>query len=98
MDQKAASSAHIVARAGVQLIAVRHALEGLHVAKGVRSWRKRTNANLALAIRIIAAGSRLTAAAAGGVDVRAIKSSAIKMVLADRVRVRTASCSIELGY
>ncbi len=51
---------------------IKHYLESVHVSQGVGSLRERTHALLALTGRVVPARSRLSAAAASGVDVRSI--------------------------
>lgn len=69
VDEETRATTHGVGGRRVEFIAIVHTLECLHVAQGICTGRQRTHANLAFAIRVIAAGSGLTAAAASGVDI-----------------------------
>lgn len=95
MNQKARATAHVVGGRRIQVVAVRHALEGVHVAQSVRSLRQRANADLTLARRIIAARTRLAAAASVSVDVRPIVSRSVEVVVAHRVSVRSAGGDVQ---
>lgn len=91
VDKEARTTAHGVGSGGVELIAVVHALKGLHVAKCVRSRRQRAYTNLALAAGIVAAGTRLTAATARSVDVGAVESRSIETMGTDVIGIWAAS-------
>lgn len=95
MDQESRSAAHIVRRRRVQIVAVVHALEGSHVAKGVGALGQRANGHLALAGRVVSARSRLAAAAAIGINVATIISCPSKVVLGLRVGVRATSGHVQ---
>lgn len=43
VNQEARPAAHVVGRCGIQVVAVRHALEGVHVSKSVCALRKRSS-------------------------------------------------------
>lgn len=95
VNQKARASTHVVGGRRVQIVAVRHALEGVHISQGVRSLRERTDADLALAGRIVAARSRLATAASISVNVRAIEGGSIKVMVAHGVSVRSAGSYVQ---
>lgn len=97
VDQEARSAAHVVGGRGVELVAVVHALEGHHVTESVGALGKRSDRDLALARRVVSAGARLARAAASGVDVSSVVSSAVEVVAALGVGVRTASGQVERG-
>jgi len=69
VDEEAAAPTHIVGGGGVEVIAVWHTLEGVHVAKGVSALWKRAHTHLALTARVIAARARLPTAAAIGLQI-----------------------------
>jgi hypothetical protein len=48
VDEEAGATAHVVGGGRVQLVAVRHALEGLHVAQGVGALGEGADTHLAL--------------------------------------------------
>ena len=68
MDQETRASTHVVRGRWVQVIAVWHTLEGVHVSEGVGSWWQWTDTLLASARWIISAGTRLATATAPGVN------------------------------
>jgi len=91
VNQEARAAAHVVGGVGVQLVAVRHALEGLHVAEGVAPLRKRADVHLTLAGRVVAARARSATAAIIGINPRAIIGGSVEVVGTLRVGVRTTS-------
>jgi hypothetical protein len=95
VDEEARATAHVIGAGRVKIVAVRHALEGVHVSKGVVSLRKRANALLALARRVVAARAAGSAAASGCVDVRSIVAGTIEVVLALAVCIRATSCDVQ---
>jgi len=98
VNQETRATAHAVAAGGVELVAVRHALVGVHVAQGVGSRRKRTDVLLAGARRVVAARSALAAAGIGGVDFRTIVTNAGEAVRGDVVGVRATSREVQGSY
>lgn len=55
VNEKSRATAHVVRAGWVQIVAIRHALECVHVSKSVGALRKGSNALLALARRVVAA-------------------------------------------
>jgi len=97
VNQEAGASAHGVGRRGVQLVAVVHALEGGHGAQSVGTLRQRTNRDLALAGRVVAARARLSTASTSGIDVRTIIASSVEVVSTLRVGVGATSGRVQGG-
>ncbi len=69
MDEEPASATHAVGGSRVQVVAIGHSLESVHVAESVSSFGEWSHRHLALAGRIVAAASALTTAAVSSVDV-----------------------------
>ena len=97
VNQKTRATTHTVGRRRIQLIAVVHSLESLHVAQGISALRKRTNRDLALATGVVAARSWLARAGTGGVNVGTIIASAREVVTTLGVGVRTTSGRVQGG-
>jgi hypothetical protein len=94
VNQESRSAAHVVRGVWVKHVAVRHALEGHHVAQAVLALGKGADGHLALAAGVVSARARLAAAAAGGVDHWAIEAHALEVVFALGVGIGASSLEV----
>jgi hypothetical protein len=96
VDQKSRAAAHVVGARGVQVVAIVHALESAHVAKGVGALRKGAHRDLALARGVVAAAAGLTAAGTVSIDLTAVERGTVKMMGTLRVSVWSTSGDVVL--
>ena len=95
MDEELRAAAHVVGRGRVQVIGIRIALVGEHVAQGVGSLRKGSDVFLALARWVVAARPGRTTAATGGINPGTVVGGAIEVVAALGVGVRAAGGGVQ---
>lgn len=96
VDKEARATTHVVAARGIQLVAIRHALKGHHVTKGVSALRKRTHRHLTLTGWIISARTRLARATTSSINLATIITLSPEVMSRLRISVRTSSGSVQL--
>ncbi len=97
VDQKAGASTHVVGGGWVQVVAVWHALEGVHVSEGVGSWWQWTDTLLASARWIISAGTRLAGAGTSCVNIGSVVTGTPEVVRGNIIGVWTTSCDVQVN-
>ena len=98
VDQETRPATHVIARVGIQLVAVGHAFEGHHVAQSVLALRQGADHHLALAAGVVSARARGAAAAACRVDLRPVESHAGKTMSALAIGVWATGLEIVARY